>query len=181
MRSGKRLKAFSDLIHASLEVIGDIPFEVETDASDYAIAAMLSQGGRPVAYMSRSLKQMWTEILCSWKRGFCYNRRNSKVVPIPKDGHFISWPTNVLLLLCSIIGIVERWKNTKIMVCILDLGQLNHTVRHRLVKENVSYLFVYVRGGQTCSTWVIGRKRNTSAPQSVCCVKYSSMKSAGFA
>ena len=55
----------SDLIHASLGVIrDDIPFEVETDASDYAIAAILSQGGRPVAYMSRSLNKL-TEILCS--------------------------------------------------------------------------------------------------------------------
>ena len=48
----------SDLIHASLGVIrDDIPFEVEADASDYAIAAILSQGGRPVAYMSRSLNK----------------------------------------------------------------------------------------------------------------------------
>jgi len=42
----------SDLIHASLGVIrddlpDDLLFEVETDASDYAIAAILSQGGRP--------------------------------------------------------------------------------------------------------------------------------------
>jgi len=41
-----------------LEVIGDDrPYEVETDASDYAIAAILSQGGRPIAYMSRSLNK----------------------------------------------------------------------------------------------------------------------------
>ena len=31
-----------------------VPFEVETDASDYAIAAILSQGGCPVAFMSRT-------------------------------------------------------------------------------------------------------------------------------
>jgi len=48
----------SDQIHASLGVIrDDLSFEVETDASDYAIAAILSQGGRPVAYMSRSLNK----------------------------------------------------------------------------------------------------------------------------
>lgn len=33
-----------------------IPFVVETDASDYALAATLSQDGRPVAFFSRCLQ-----------------------------------------------------------------------------------------------------------------------------
>ena len=54
------MKAFnllkSDLGEASLGAIGDdLPFKVETDASDHAIAAILSQNGRPVAYFSRRL------------------------------------------------------------------------------------------------------------------------------
>ena len=35
--------------------MGDLPFEVRTDASDFSLAAILSQGGCPVAFMSRNL------------------------------------------------------------------------------------------------------------------------------
>ena len=45
-----------DQCNASLGSIQDgVPFEVETDVSDFALAAVLSQDGRPVAFMSRTL------------------------------------------------------------------------------------------------------------------------------
>jgi len=60
---GEALATFNDLKkllgNACLTTIQNgAPFEVETDASDYTIAAILEQGGRPVAFMSRTLHSL---------------------------------------------------------------------------------------------------------------------------
>ena len=51
----ERLK--QDLVYACLVPIDEsTPFAVETDASDFALSATLNQGGRPVAFYSRTPK-----------------------------------------------------------------------------------------------------------------------------
>ncbi|XP_072389424.1 uncharacterized protein [Diabrotica undecimpunctata] len=48
----------SEIISSAVTTIDDkIPFIVESDASDFCIAASLSQGGRPVAFFSRTLSK----------------------------------------------------------------------------------------------------------------------------
>jgi len=54
LNSFQRLK--DDLAKACFGAIADdLPFKVETDTSYFALAAILSQDGRPVAFMSRTL------------------------------------------------------------------------------------------------------------------------------
>ena len=55
----KTFQSLKDEIAAAtlMTPLEDVQFEVETDASDYAIAATLNQAGRPVAFFSRTLNR----------------------------------------------------------------------------------------------------------------------------
>ena len=72
-------KAFNDLKmeiekSAIRTVDESLPFVVETDASDIAFVAVLNQGGRPVAFFSRSLHGSEIKHPSVEKRSWCIDR-----------------------------------------------------------------------------------------------------------
>ena len=126
-----------DIASASLAVIDDnIPFVVETDASDYAIAAVLSQNDRPVAFFSRSLNKSEksqssvekeacaiVEALKYW-RHFLMGRR-FVVITDQKSVSFIFGPSNK-----------GKIKNEKLLRWKLELGSYCFDIQYRPGVEN---------------------------------------------
>eukprot|EP00978_Attheya_sp_CCMP212_P017618 scaffold47188_cov60-Attheya_sp.AAC.1 len=49
----------------------NIPYNIETDASDYQMGAVIKQNGRPVAYFSRKLRDAQLNYTLQLKRKPC--------------------------------------------------------------------------------------------------------------
>ena len=62
-----------------------VPFELGTDAPDHAIAAVLSQGGRPVAFMSRTLSH------CEKRYPAVEKEVTAVIEAVRKWQHFLKW------------------------------------------------------------------------------------------
>jgi len=128
-----------ELEDATLQTIDEnIPFVVETDASDFAIAAILNQGGRPVAFFSRSLKRSEkshpaiekeacsiVEALRGWKHYLC-----GKHFTLYTDQEAVSYIFNSKKL--------TKIKNDKLMRWRCELSCFDFEIIHRPGKENVA-------------------------------------------
>ena len=140
---GKALEAFltlkTDLSNASLGAILDgVPFEVETDASDYALAAILSQDGRPVAYMARTLNKCEQKYPAVEKEAAAIIEAVRKWSQFLKGRHFTL--TCDQRSVCFMFDPKNRGKikNTKILGWRLELGQFSYSIRHRPGKRHVA-------------------------------------------
>lgn len=122
----------SDLLRACLSCIyDDEPFQVECDASDRAIGAILSQRGRPVAFMSRTLskseikypaveKEALAIIESVRKWGYLLIRNEFRLITDQKALSFIfrkSHPSKI--------------KNSKLSIWKLELSSLKYEIVHR--------------------------------------------------
>ena len=114
----------------------DIPFEVETDVSDVALAATLSQQGRPVAFFSRTLKG--SEL----KHAAVEKEAQAIVESVRHWRHFLTGRHFILKTDQKSVSYMfdkqhkGKIKNDKIMRWKLELSCYNFDIVYRPGKEN---------------------------------------------
>ena len=127
-----------DIANATLHSIDEsLPFLVETDASDYAIAATLSQQGKPVAFFFRTLNRSELkhstidkeasaiiEALLKWKH-YLTGRRFSLIT----DQKSVSYLFNTKHS--------GKIKNNKIMRWRIELSTYDFGIIYRSGEENI--------------------------------------------
>ena len=129
----------NDLLKARLDSIDEsAPFTVECDASDYAIAAVLSQNGRPVAFMSRTLSSSETRYPAVEKEA------TSDIEAVRKWAHYLHGKTFTLITdHKSVVFMFDhknrgKIKNNKIALWRIELGAFSYNIVHRPGRENVA-------------------------------------------
>jgi len=137
LNSFQRLK--EDLAKACLGAIADdLPFEVETDASDFALAAILSQDGRPVAFMFRTLISCERRYLSVEKEACGIIEAVRRWKHYLKGRHFSLVTDQQAISYMFDQHHKGKIKNTKILSWRLELTQFSYDIRHRPRVENVA-------------------------------------------
>ena len=128
-----------NLINANLGCIHhDMPFTIESDASDYAIAAILSQRGRPVAFLSRMLNA------CERKYPTIEKEATAVIEAVHKWSHFLKCRPFTLVTDQRSVSYMfskknhGKIKNTKIMLWRLELSQYHYEIQHKLGKDHIA-------------------------------------------
>ena len=137
LHSFQKLK--SDLKDATLITVDlEKEFEVETDASHFCIAATLNQGGRPVAFFSRTLNP--SEI-----RHHAVEKEAAAIVEaIRKWRHFLLGRQFRIITDQKSVSFMfdgkrkSKIKNDKICRWRIELSQYKFTITYRPGKENVA-------------------------------------------
>ena len=125
-----RIKA--DIAKASMHAVDeDIPFQVECDASDFALAATLNQAGRPVAFFSHTLQG--PEI----RHSAVEKEAQAIVEAIRHWRHYLAGKRFTLLTdQCSVVFLFSnqqqgKIKNDKILRWKIELSTYNYDILYR--------------------------------------------------
>ena len=128
-----------DLLKARLNSIDDdAPFSVECDASDFAIAAILSQNNRPVAFMSRTLSRSEQHYPAVEKEA------TAIIEAVRKWSHYLLGRTFTLVTDQKSLSFVfdnrkrSKIKNSKIMLWRIELGSFSYDIVYKRGQQNVA-------------------------------------------
>ena len=115
----------------------DIPFQVDCDASEYAIAATLSQGERPVAFFSRTLSRSETSYSVIEKEALAI------MEAVRRWSHYLHGKRFDLVTDQRALSFIlskshnGKVKNNKIQLWKTELSSFDYRIHHRPGKLNV--------------------------------------------
>ena len=128
-----------EIEQASLQSVDEsIPFVVECDASEVAISATLNQGGRPIAFMSRSFQGSELHYPAVEKEA------TAIIEAVRKWNHFLSRQHFTLVTDQRSVSFMldnrkrTKIKNNKIQCWRLELSSYSYTILYRPGKDNAA-------------------------------------------
>ena len=128
-----------ELEGATLHSIDEsLPYVVESDASEVAVSATLNQGGRPVAFMSRTLQGSEIHYAAVEKEAMAIIEAVRKWRHFLAGRHFIFKTDQRSVTFMFDSRRRTKIKNNKIQDWRLELGSFSYTVEHRPGKDNVA-------------------------------------------
>ena len=128
-----------DLANACVTCIRDnVPFVLECDASDSALAATLNQGGQPVAFHSRTFSKPESRYSTVEKEATAIMDAVRKWCHLLYGKHFTLITDQRAVSFMFDSRRMGKIKNTKIQTWRAELGNFDYSIKHRPGSQNVA-------------------------------------------